>query len=404
MGANTSITVELDHKRPCNYILLRPTNFRKEPKPYSQFNSYPLEIQYFGVTGQTLDFSTIDSSPDLLSPDMSPDCSPEGIEYVANYELHIQALQSSNKEWETIKILNKIPLTDITTSPSAKQLLFPAKPSQAEKKEEKKEEIKEEKKEEIKDAKKEEEIKDVKKEEIKEGAVVEVEGRGEEDDVVDVDDVIDVVDVVDVVDVDDVDDVDDGKSAECMLFVGTYKSALMDVNFHSFPSTNYRILLIRTPHAENKSEKEWQIQSIAIQPFVAKQIDVRLNSLSQFNPAFLRMCVSDPNLFHIVNKNICQLTTCAKDPFLRAHACGLLCKILALHVHLLPLVVNAIHLPQFIQNNFYTQDRPVINVSMQLFQNLSKDIHFCKNVFKIVANDITRIPTFIMTVSGTFHI
>ena len=46
------LTITLDVQRPCNYILLKPTNFRRFPYDNTNhFNKNPLEIKYFATSG-----------------------------------------------------------------------------------------------------------------------------------------------------------------------------------------------------------------------------------------------------------------------------------------------------------------------------------------------------------------
>ncbi len=49
-------TFELDLKRPAKYIFLKPTNLRKKPNDYtSKFNTQPIEIVFFGVSGNVIE-------------------------------------------------------------------------------------------------------------------------------------------------------------------------------------------------------------------------------------------------------------------------------------------------------------------------------------------------------------
>jgi hypothetical protein len=55
MEADPQLTFELDVKRPARYIMLLPTGFRQKPKPFIQlFSQVPMEIQFFGVTGEVI--------------------------------------------------------------------------------------------------------------------------------------------------------------------------------------------------------------------------------------------------------------------------------------------------------------------------------------------------------------
>ncbi len=44
--------IEIECKRPCKYIYLKPTNMRDAQHSYSKyFDTNPLEIKFFGVKG-----------------------------------------------------------------------------------------------------------------------------------------------------------------------------------------------------------------------------------------------------------------------------------------------------------------------------------------------------------------
>lgn len=63
IGDATSVTCDVDCKRPGYYIMLKPTAFRLSgPKLGLDFNTFPLEIQYFGVMGQVLEDDFADQS------------------------------------------------------------------------------------------------------------------------------------------------------------------------------------------------------------------------------------------------------------------------------------------------------------------------------------------------------
>ena len=56
MDTDIQTQVELDFKKPCRYIFLKPTGFRKKPIVFSQaIHSVPMEIEFFGVTGMSWD-------------------------------------------------------------------------------------------------------------------------------------------------------------------------------------------------------------------------------------------------------------------------------------------------------------------------------------------------------------
>lgn len=49
-----SLTVDVDFKRPCRYIMLKPTGFRSKPHHFRQsVNDLPMELEYFGALGSS---------------------------------------------------------------------------------------------------------------------------------------------------------------------------------------------------------------------------------------------------------------------------------------------------------------------------------------------------------------
>jgi hypothetical protein len=48
-----SATVEVDVKRSCRFIMLKPTGLRTKPRPYkdTHLNQSSMEIEFFGVQG-----------------------------------------------------------------------------------------------------------------------------------------------------------------------------------------------------------------------------------------------------------------------------------------------------------------------------------------------------------------
>ena len=56
MDVDVQTQIELDFKRSCRYVFLKPTGFRKKPIAFSQaIHSVPMEIEFFGVTGTSWD-------------------------------------------------------------------------------------------------------------------------------------------------------------------------------------------------------------------------------------------------------------------------------------------------------------------------------------------------------------
>ena len=56
------MSFEPDCQRLCKYLFLKPTAFRKKPTLYSQkFSLAPLEIEFFGATGTSMEDCDINS-------------------------------------------------------------------------------------------------------------------------------------------------------------------------------------------------------------------------------------------------------------------------------------------------------------------------------------------------------
>jgi hypothetical protein len=61
-----SLTFEPDCQRSYKYIFLKPTGFRKKPTSFNQNMSLaPLEIEFFGIVGSTLENSEVSAGPIL---------------------------------------------------------------------------------------------------------------------------------------------------------------------------------------------------------------------------------------------------------------------------------------------------------------------------------------------------
>jgi hypothetical protein len=61
-----SLTIDIDFKKSCRYIMLKPTGFRSKPHHFRQsVNDLPMELEFFGATGSSQPF---DSSSDFCGP------------------------------------------------------------------------------------------------------------------------------------------------------------------------------------------------------------------------------------------------------------------------------------------------------------------------------------------------
>jgi hypothetical protein len=58
MGSTVKVVDKISSKRPCKYVKLVPTAFKKTPNnsfPQERFSTYPVEFKFFGVIGEELD-------------------------------------------------------------------------------------------------------------------------------------------------------------------------------------------------------------------------------------------------------------------------------------------------------------------------------------------------------------
>ena len=58
MGSSVKIIEKIISKKPCKYVKLVPTAFKKTPNniyPQERFDSYPVEFKFFGVIGEEVD-------------------------------------------------------------------------------------------------------------------------------------------------------------------------------------------------------------------------------------------------------------------------------------------------------------------------------------------------------------
>jgi hypothetical protein len=61
-----SLTIDIDFKKSCQYIMLKPTGFRSKPHHFRQsVNDLPMELEFFGALGSSQPF---DASSDFCGP------------------------------------------------------------------------------------------------------------------------------------------------------------------------------------------------------------------------------------------------------------------------------------------------------------------------------------------------
>jgi hypothetical protein len=58
----SQMTFDVEFKRPCRYIMLKPTGFRSKPTKYEQsMDTTPVEIEFFGAIGETSEENSLDA-------------------------------------------------------------------------------------------------------------------------------------------------------------------------------------------------------------------------------------------------------------------------------------------------------------------------------------------------------
>jgi len=104
MNDSQEISISLNNERPCRYIYLKPTGFRMQPTEMKQFASYPMTIEYFGITGTVLE-SNVSSGPIIKKYfDISSAKIP------TNATLEIHAFSTKDNNWQKLSTLNNIEL------------------------------------------------------------------------------------------------------------------------------------------------------------------------------------------------------------------------------------------------------------------------------------------------------
>ena len=103
MGPELGLTFTLNVERPCRYIYLKPTAFRKKPSDMKMFAKFPLGIEYFGVTGIVHESSL----PSTNVPNNALDISKAKINTSCSIE--IQAfVQHSLDKWEILEKVSEL--------------------------------------------------------------------------------------------------------------------------------------------------------------------------------------------------------------------------------------------------------------------------------------------------------
>ena len=84
------VTVEIDFKRECRFIMLKPTGFRVKPHHFRQSpNELPMELEFFGVHGSSSPYDpqsafckSGESAQGRASPDGQPSRSKIPVPYI----------------------------------------------------------------------------------------------------------------------------------------------------------------------------------------------------------------------------------------------------------------------------------------------------------------------------------
>lgn len=64
-----TITVDVDFKKTCKYIMLKPTGFRSKPHHFRQnFGDLPMELEFFGVSGNVVSQESSQETGEIEAP------------------------------------------------------------------------------------------------------------------------------------------------------------------------------------------------------------------------------------------------------------------------------------------------------------------------------------------------
>ena len=104
LGSNREITITLEQTRPCKFIMLMPTDFRKKPIKFTKrFHSNNCEIDSFRVSGTEL--SADDDSKYKFTAKIESDVVKTDTSAVIEFR--------SNNEWSVFKTIDKIDIKNI---------------------------------------------------------------------------------------------------------------------------------------------------------------------------------------------------------------------------------------------------------------------------------------------------
>ena len=104
MDEGNEMIFSLDVQRPCKYIYLKPTGFRSKPTELKQFASYPMTIEYFGVSG------TVIESGLTTQPAWAKYLEIQSAKINVGCKLEIFALSEKEKSWQKLGNIENIEL------------------------------------------------------------------------------------------------------------------------------------------------------------------------------------------------------------------------------------------------------------------------------------------------------
>ncbi len=178
---------------------------------------------------------------------------------------------------------------------------------------------------------------------------------------------------------------------------GLYKSAVIDSRLQTIPAAMYKVVIEKEP----SEDKAWTLAAVNAEAFVACDSEMTSKTMKSFPTSYLRSCMGDIGFFGKINKAIVELSTKGEaNPNVRITACQLLHKIIKAYPQQVQPIAKCIALDDFIHLNIYQQDKASVATAVDLLQQLSAVPEFCKQVYHIILQDISVIPSFKLSPAG----
>ncbi len=117
MGDGADLVFNLNVERPCKYIYLKPTAFRSKPTEIKQFASFPMTIEYFGVTGTAIETGMAAGPAWKKSLEIQDAKLPTGC------DLEVQAYNAKDKAWQKLATMSGIDLIGLEIKDKTVRLL-----------------------------------------------------------------------------------------------------------------------------------------------------------------------------------------------------------------------------------------------------------------------------------------